>query len=121
MDLSHHRCQIFTNSVRDQWQGSQNPDKVRTIFDGSWVVLTPISKQTPRNEQQPPQLWIVFKHSTGSMLSSRVPPPQQVAGRRTWEMAGRHRLRIKPGPYSKLTSPRLTDGLRSLNPTGNTR
>ena len=102
--------------------GIQESDKVRTIF---WriigVVQTPISKKTPRNEQQPPQSWIVFKHSAGSMPSSRVPPPQQVAGRRTWEMAGRHRLRIKPGPYSKLTSPRLTDGLRSLNPTGNTR
>ena len=112
---------LQTNSVRDQWQGSKNPTRSGQYLMDHGVVLTPISKQTPRNEQQPPQSWIVFKHSTGSMPSSWVPPLQQVAGRRTWEMAGCHRLRIKPGPYSKLTSPRPTDGLRSSNQTGNTR
>jgi len=108
---------LQTNSVRDQWQGSKNPTRSGQFLTDHGVVLAPISKQTPRNEQQPPQSWTVFRHSTNSMPFSRVPPPQQVAGRRSWEMAGLLRLRIK----LDLTQSGHHQGSRSFNPTGNTR
>ena len=102
--------------------GIQESDKMGTIFDGSWGgANTHIQENTTERTTAPIVMDCV---QALHWLHAIQPGPSTPAG------CGEEGLGDGWTPptkdqawtlYSKLTSPRLTDESRSLNPTGNTR